>query len=60
LVGGGIRTPEQAGKIVRAGADWIQIGTAVEKTKDAKKIISQFVKEIKQKGRLKLCHHQSL
>jgi len=60
LVGGGIRTPEQAGKIVKAGADWIQIGTAVEKTKDAKKIISQFVKEIKQKGRLKLCHHQSL
>ena len=53
LVGGGIRTPEQAGKIVKAGADWIQIGTAVEKTKDVKRLISQFVKEIKQKGRLK-------
>ena len=54
LVGGGIRTPLQAGKIVEAGADWIQVGTAVEKTKDIKKLISQFVKVIKQKGGLKL------
>jgi len=54
LVGGGIRTPLQAGKIVETGADWIQVGTAVEKTKDIKKLISQFVKVIKQKGGLKL------
>jgi len=47
LVGGGIKTPEQAEKIVEAGADWIQIGTAVEGTKDVKKLISQFVRAIK-------------
>jgi len=47
LVGGGIRTPLQAKKIVEAGADWIQIGTAVEKTGDVKKLISQFVRAIK-------------
>jgi len=53
LVGGGIRTPEQAGRIIEAGADWVQIGTVVEKAKDLKKVISQFIKVIKQKGRLK-------
>lgn len=54
LVGGGIKTPEQAGRIIEAGADWVQIGTAVEKAKDLKKLISQFIKAIKQKGRLKM------
>jgi len=54
LVGGGIKMPSQAGKIVEAGADWIQVGTAVERTKDVKRLIGQFVKVIKQKGGLKL------
>jgi len=53
LVGGGVKTPAQAGQIIKAGADWIQIGTVAEKTKNVKKLISQFVKEIKQKGRAK-------
>jgi len=53
LVGGGIKTPGQAGKIVAAGADWVQVGTAAERTKDVKKLVSQFVKIIKQKGRAK-------
>ncbi len=53
LVGGGIKTPFQAGEIVEAGADWIQIGTAAEKAKDIKKLIGQFVKIIKQKGQSK-------
>ena len=47
LVGGGIKTPEEAGGLVKAGADWIQIGTAVEKIKDPQKLISQFIKEVK-------------
>lgn len=54
LVGGGIRTPSQAGEIIEAGADWIQIGTKVEETKDIKRLISQFKKVIKKKGRAKL------
>jgi phosphoglycerol geranylgeranyltransferase len=47
LVGGGIKTPEEAARIVEAGADWVQIGTAIEKTKDPKKLIGQFIKAIK-------------
>lgn len=54
LVGGGIKTPDQAGKIITAGADWIQIGTATETTKDVKKLVTEFVKVIKQKGKSKV------
>lgn len=34
IVGGGIRSPEWAGKIARAGADILVTGTFVERTKD--------------------------
>jgi len=47
LVGGGIKTPKQAGEIVKAGADWVQIGTAAENAKDVKKLVGQFIKAIK-------------
>jgi phosphoglycerol geranylgeranyltransferase len=48
IVGGGIRTPEQARAVVKAGADIIQVGTAFES--DAKKEkIRQFVDAIKRK-----------
>ena len=47
LVGGGIKTPKQAGEIVAAGADWVQIGTAAENAKDVKKLVGQFIKAIK-------------
>jgi len=53
LVGGGIKTPTQAGKIIEAGADWIQIGTAAERAKDIKKLVSKFVKVIKRGGQKK-------
>jgi phosphoglycerol geranylgeranyltransferase len=54
IVGGGIRTPEQAGKVVEAGADCLFIGTAAEETKDVKSLVKEFVKIIKEKGKLKL------
>ena len=54
LVAGGIRAPRQAGDIIRAGADWIQIGTAAEKSKDPKKTLKEFVSAVKSEGRKKL------
>lgn len=54
LVAGGIRTLRQAAEIVRAGADWIQIGTAAEKTKNPQALMEEFVKAIKNEGRRKI------
>jgi phosphoglycerol geranylgeranyltransferase len=54
LVGGGIKTPEQAGEIIAAGADWVQVGTAAENAQDVKKLVSQFIRVIKKKGKDKL------
>jgi len=53
LVAGGIRSAEQAAAIVRAGADWIQIGTAAENSSNVKETISKFVKAIKAEGKKK-------
>ena len=38
---GGCRTPEQAQSIIKAGADGIQIGTAIENTKNYDKIVKR-------------------
>ncbi|MBN3037516.1 MAG: geranylgeranylglyceryl/heptaprenylglyceryl phosphate synthase [Candidatus Diapherotrites archaeon] len=51
IVAGGIRTPEQAAEIVKAGADAIHIGTTAEKSKDVKKTIAPFVKAIRNAGK---------
>ena len=53
LVAGGIRTPRQAGEIIKAGADWIQIGTAAERSKDPKRLLEEFVKAVKYEGKKK-------
>jgi len=50
IVGGGIRTGEQAREIVSAGADIIVTGTVVEEHK-AKHVIRELVKSIKLSGR---------
>lgn len=44
IVGGGIRTPEQAGEIAAAGADVVVIGNTLEKKPE---MIAQFVAAIK-------------
>jgi phosphoglycerol geranylgeranyltransferase len=43
IVGGGIRTPEDASKVARAGADIVVTGTVVEDTDDIKNKISDIV-----------------
>ena len=53
LVAGGIKTPEQAGKIVSAGADWIQIGTAAENSKNPVELLKKFVSSIRKSGKSK-------
>jgi len=53
LVAGGIRTPQQAADIIRAGADWVQVGTAAEKAKDTKKVVEAFVKAVKAEGKVR-------
>ncbi|MBI2578191.1 MAG: geranylgeranylglyceryl/heptaprenylglyceryl phosphate synthase [Candidatus Aenigmarchaeota archaeon] len=54
LVAGGIRTPRQAAEIVKAGADWVQIGTAAERTKNPLQLLEEFVQAVKKEGRRKL------
>lgn len=54
VVGGGVKTPKQAGDIIEAGADCIQVGTAAERTEDVKKLVREFVKVMKEKGKLKV------
>lgn len=54
IVGGGIKSPEQAGQIVEAGGDILFIGTVAEDSKDVEKLIGEFVKVIKEKGKAKV------
>ena len=51
LVAGGIKTPQQAGDIILAGADWVQIGTVAENSSDVQKTVSQFAKAVKAAGK---------
>jgi phosphoglycerol geranylgeranyltransferase len=54
LVAGGIRTPGQAGDIIKAGADWVQIGTSIERSGNIQKSVQSLVKAIKYAGKKKL------
>ncbi len=47
IVGGGIRTGKDASAVVKAGADIIVTGTAVEKTNDVEKKIREIVSSIR-------------
>jgi len=47
IVAGGIRTPEQAKSIIAAGADAIQVGTALEAGGDLEKKVRDMVKAVR-------------
>ena len=53
IIAGGIRTPEQAGDLIRAGGDILQVGTAVEKAKNVKDIVGGMAKAAKAEGKKK-------
>ncbi|AIF82164.1 geranylgeranylglyceryl diphosphate synthase [Candidatus Nitrososphaera evergladensis SR1] len=48
IVGGGIKTPETAGQIAKAGADVIVVGTMIEKDGDWQQKLSSMVKAMRQ------------
>lgn len=52
--GGGIKTPEQAGAIIKAGAKGIQIGTAFEVESDIKNKVSAMKKAVKEAAKARL------
>jgi phosphoglycerol geranylgeranyltransferase len=47
VVGGGIRTPEHAAAVVKAGADIVVTGTLIEKAEDIEEALSPLVKAVK-------------
>lgn len=48
IVGGGIKSPETAGQIAKAGADVIVVGTMIEKDGDWQQKLSSMVKAMRQ------------
>jgi phosphoglycerol geranylgeranyltransferase len=48
IVGGGIKTPETAGAIARAGADIVVVGTMIEKDGDWQQKLSSMIKSMRQ------------
>jgi len=57
IYAGGVRTAEQAEQIVLAGADGIQVGTAIEHIKDLDKVrekVEKMVKAMRKAGKEKI------
>jgi phosphoglycerol geranylgeranyltransferase len=48
IVGGGIKTPETAGAIAKAGADIVVVGTMIEKDGDWQQKLSSMIKSMRQ------------
>lgn len=51
IVAGGVKTEEQVRAVVKAGADAIQIGTAIENAVDVKSKVGKLVKALKEEGK---------
>ncbi len=54
IVGGGIRSGEQAATAVKAGCDWINVGTVFEDAANAKEKISEIAKAVKEEGKARV------
>jgi len=54
IVAGGIKTPDSAASIVKAGGDIVQIGTLLEKSSNVKDRVNKIVKAIREEGRKRL------
>jgi len=54
IVAGGIRTEAQVRADVKAGADAVQIGTAIESAKNAREAVSKMVKIVKEEGKKRI------
>jgi phosphoglycerol geranylgeranyltransferase len=54
IVAGGIRTEAQIRADIKAGADAVQIGTAIEESKNVKDKVSKLVKAVKEEGKKRL------
>ncbi len=54
IAAGGIKTPQQASSVISAGADAVQIGTALESGGDVKKRVSELAKAIHEAGKKKV------
>jgi phosphoglycerol geranylgeranyltransferase len=54
IAAGGIRTPQQAASVISAGANCVQIGTALESGGDVKKKVSELAKAIHDAGKKKI------
>lgn len=50
IVAGGIRTPEDARNCVKNGADAVQVGTAIEKSRNAKAVTRLLADAVKEEG----------
>jgi phosphoglycerol geranylgeranyltransferase len=54
IVGGGVRTAAQAASVIAAGADAVQVGTALESGGNLKGKVSEMVKAIREAGKAKV------
>ena len=54
IVGGGVRTPEQAAAVISAGAGAVQVGTALESGGDVKKKVSELARAVHEAGKKKV------
>jgi len=53
IVGGGVRTPEQAASVILAGAGAVQVGTALESGGDVNKKVSELARAVHEAGKKK-------